>query len=78
MRVCLFLALRAAQASPSKAGSSVGTNNLYFSAPRPPKPGNILYLNGEDTGIVNNMCLPSEVRACVCVYVFLHACAVLM
>jgi hypothetical protein len=39
----------------------VGTCNLYFRAPKPPSPENILYLNGEDAGIVNNCCFPSTV-----------------
>jgi len=53
------------QGAPSKVESGVGTCCLYFSAPNPPTPqgapGNILYLNGEGKGIVNNMCIPSEV-----------------
>ena len=31
------------------------------SAPEPPSPENVLYLNGEDRGIVNNLCFPSTV-----------------
>lgn len=53
------------QASPSKPNPGVGTACLYFSATRPPTPGALLYLNGEDGGIVNNMCFPSEVGAAV-------------
>ncbi len=41
-------------AQASKEAPGVGTACLYFSAPRPPLPGNVLYLNGEDDGIVNN------------------------
>ncbi|KAG2448128.1 hypothetical protein HYH02_006713 [Chlamydomonas schloesseri] len=51
----------AIKAAPSKADPGVGTCNLYFRAPKPPSPENILYLNGEDTGIVNNCCFPSTV-----------------
>lgn len=47
--------------SPSKSEPGVGTCCLYFTAPKPPMPGNVLYLNGEDDGIVNNACFPSEV-----------------
>lgn len=48
--------------------AAVGTCCLYFSSPSPPSPdsntpGNILFLNGEGKGIVNNMCLPSEVSS---------------
>jgi hypothetical protein len=52
------------QAVPSKPSPGVGTCCLYFSAPKAPLPGNILYLSGEDdsAGIVNNCCFPSEVR----------------
>ncbi|PSC76748.1 Amine oxidase family [Micractinium conductrix] len=49
------------EASPSKAAAGVGTCCLYFKAPRPARPGNTLYLDGEGKGIVNNMCFPSEV-----------------
>ncbi|KAF5837987.1 hypothetical protein DUNSADRAFT_3580, partial [Dunaliella salina] len=53
------------QVAPSKPGTAVGTCCLYFSSPSAPtpqgNPGNILYLNGERQGIVNNMCVPSEV-----------------
>lgn len=53
------------QAAPSKSAPPVGTCCLYFTAPRFPTPegtpGNILYLDGEGSGIVNNMCVPSEV-----------------
>mmetsp|Transcript_30975 Transcript_30975/g.68650 ORF Transcript_30975/g.68650 Transcript_30975/m.68650 type:complete len:484 (-) Transcript_30975:553-2004(-) len=47
--------------APSKDAPGVGTCNLYFSAPSPPSPEPILYLNGEDSGIVNNCCFPSTV-----------------
>ncbi|CAD7697726.1 unnamed protein product [Ostreobium quekettii] len=49
-------------ASPSKASPGVGTCCLYFRAPSPPpNTENILYLNGEGTGLVNNCCFPSTV-----------------
>lgn len=48
-------------AAPSKQGPGVGTCCLYFAAPKPPRPGNTLYLDGEGSGIVNNCCFPSEV-----------------
>ncbi|GLC46739.1 hypothetical protein PLESTB_001358300 [Pleodorina starrii] len=51
----------ALQSSPSKPQPGVGTCCLYFRAPKPPSPENILYLNGEDEGIVNNCCFPSTV-----------------
>jgi phytoene dehydrogenase-like protein len=48
--------------SPSKREPGVGTCCLYFAAPRPPMPGNVLYLDGENAGgLVNNCCFPSEV-----------------
>ena len=50
------------QAAPSKDAAGVGTCCLYFSATRPPLPGPMLYLNGEDGGVVNNCCFPSTVR----------------
>lgn len=34
---------------------------LYFDAPEPPVRGAWLVLNGEGSGLVNNMCVPSEV-----------------
>jgi protoporphyrinogen oxidase len=50
------------ETAPSKDADPVGTCCLYFSAPKPPLPGNILYLDGDGgTGIVNNCCFPSEV-----------------
>ncbi|KAL4425251.1 hypothetical protein ABPG75_009267 [Micractinium tetrahymenae] len=51
----------ALSAAPSKAAPGVGTCCLYFKADRPARPGNVLYLDGEGKGIVNNMCFPSEV-----------------
>ncbi|GIL82041.1 hypothetical protein Vretimale_1587 [Volvox reticuliferus] len=51
----------ALQSSPSKPDPGVGTCCLYFRAPKPPSSENILYLNGEDGGIVNNCCFPSTV-----------------
>lgn len=39
----------------------VGTACLYFAAPTPPRSGNTLYLDGQGTGIINNLCFPSEV-----------------
>jgi len=47
--------------SPSKEGAPVGTCCLYFAAPRPALPGNVLYLNGGRGVVVNNCCFPSEV-----------------
>lgn len=48
--------------APSKDAAPVGTCCLYFAAPKPPLPGNILYLDGDGgQGIVNNCCFPSEV-----------------
>ncbi|KAK9837989.1 hypothetical protein WJX74_009129 [Apatococcus lobatus] len=46
---------------PSHLGPGVGTCNLYFRAPRVPRPDNILYLDGTRGGIVNNACFPSTV-----------------
>ncbi|BFU89122.1 MAG: hypothetical protein NTAFB01_03090 [Nitrospira sp.] len=34
---------------------------LYFAAPRPPIEEPILILNGEDQGLINNMCVPSQI-----------------
>lgn len=51
------------QASPSKPDAGVGTCCLYFAAAAPPAPDNILYLNGDGSGIVNNACFPSTVSA---------------
>lgn len=48
-------------AAPSAAAPGVGTCCLYFAAPRPPLLGNVLYLDGEGKGLVNNLCFPSEV-----------------
>ncbi|CAL5224451.1 g7140 [Coccomyxa viridis] len=47
--------------SDSKSEEAVGTANLYFRAPRPPREENVLYLNGESIGLVNNACFPSTV-----------------
>ncbi|GMH36944.1 hypothetical protein BSKO_04817 [Bryopsis sp. KO-2023] len=50
--------------SPSKSEDGVGTCCLYFRAPSAPNDGeNILYLNGEEDGVVNNCCFPSTVSA---------------
>lgn len=50
--------------APSKDAAPVGTCCLYFAAPRPPLPGNVLYLDGDGVGgIVNNCCFPSEVSS---------------
>lgn len=49
------------RASPSKPEPAVGTACLYFAAPRAPSPDNILYLNGDGKGLVNNCCFPSTV-----------------
>lgn len=51
------------QASPSKSAPGVGTCCLYFKSPSAPDNQPMLYLNGEDDGIVNNCCFPSNVRA---------------
>lgn len=45
----------------SSQGTPVGTCNLYFAAPRPPVDENVLFLNGEGKGMVNNCCFPSSV-----------------
>jgi phytoene dehydrogenase-like protein len=37
------------------------TTCLYFAAPTPPVAGPMLVLNGEGTGPINNLCVPSEV-----------------
>ena len=34
---------------------------LYFAAPRPPIEEPILILNGEGQGLINNMCVPSQI-----------------
>lgn len=47
--------------SPSKREPGVGTACLYFKAPKAPRDENILYLNGEGRGLVNNCCVPSTV-----------------
>lgn len=49
------------KAAPSSFGGGVGTCCLYFSAPTPPSPEPMLYLNGESSGLVNNCCFPSTV-----------------
>ncbi|KAG1672459.1 hypothetical protein FOA52_013245 [Chlamydomonas sp. UWO 241] len=51
-----------AKAGASKPQPGVGTSCLYFSAASPP-PSTLpmLYLNGEDGGIVNNCCFPSTI-----------------
>lgn len=51
----------AMKVAPSKDAPAVGTVCLYFAAPAPPSTAPILYLNGEDDGIVNNCCFPSTV-----------------
>ncbi|KAF6255152.1 hypothetical protein COO60DRAFT_1272702 [Scenedesmus sp. NREL 46B-D3] len=51
----------ALDAAPSKSEPGVGTCNLYFRAPQPPAPDNVLYLNGTGSGLVNNCCFPSTV-----------------
>ena len=40
-----------------------GTANLYFSAPRPPFAEPMLMLAGERGGLVNNVCVPSQIQA---------------
>lgn len=51
----------AASAQGSKRGPAVGTMCLYFAADSPPTSEPILFLNGTDSGIVNNCCVPSNV-----------------
>ena len=53
----------AVQSSPSHPGQAVGTICLYFSLSEQflPSTDPILYLNGEGSGIINNMCFPSTV-----------------
>lgn len=51
----------AADGVASKAGPPVGTLCLYFSAAAPPSDEAVLFLNGTDSGIVNNCCVPSNV-----------------
>ncbi|KAG2482905.1 hypothetical protein HYH03_018187 [Edaphochlamys debaryana] len=51
----------AMQSTPSKPEPGVGTCCLYFKAAKPPSPEPILYLNGQEGGIVNNCCFPSTV-----------------
>lgn len=46
---------------PSKNAPGVGTCCLYFKAPKAARDENILYLNGNGKGIVNNCCFPSTV-----------------
>ncbi|GAB4818232.1 hypothetical protein N2152v2_005278 [Parachlorella kessleri] len=53
----------ALSAAPSKPPPGVGTACLYFAAPRPARPGNVLYLDGEGGRLINNMCFPSEVSS---------------
>jgi hypothetical protein len=60
-QLCLVPAIVLLQAAPSKSEPGVGTCNLYFKAPQPPAPDNILYLNGTGSGMVNNCCFPSTV-----------------
>jgi phytoene dehydrogenase-like protein len=50
---------------PSKSEQGVGTSCLYFrsSAPPPNNGAPMLYLNGQDEGIVNNCCWPSTVSS---------------
>ena len=43
------------------SGKACSTVCLYFDAPEPPLKGPWLILNGEGTGLVNNLCVPSEV-----------------
>ena len=53
---------KALEAAPSTDKTPVGTCCLYFSASKAPLKGNYLYLAGDnDGGLVNNMCVPSEV-----------------
>lgn len=52
------------ESSPSTTKDPVGTCCLYFAADSPPRPGNYLYLDGDNRGsIVNNCCVPSEVSS---------------
>lgn len=52
-------ASRLLPAVPAPASNGVGC--LYFAAERPPLDAPILVLNGEGTGVVNTMCVPSVV-----------------
>jgi phytoene dehydrogenase-like protein len=52
-------AARLLDRDPPPAWRSV--TNLYFAAPRPPVRGPYLVLDGEGSGPVNNLCVPSEV-----------------
>ena len=55
----------AAQRAKLNSAGGVGTCNLYFSvdASAAPPHGNVLYLDGEQRGVVNNACVPSSVSA---------------
>jgi hypothetical protein len=52
-------AARLLDRDPPPAWRSV--TNLYFAKPRPPVRGPYLVLDGEGSGPVNNLCVPSEV-----------------
>jgi phytoene dehydrogenase-like protein len=40
-----------------------GTTCLYFSAPEPPYPDALIMLKGDREGLINNLCVPSNVSA---------------
>lgn len=48
-------------ASPSRQGKGRGTCNIHFRTSQQPPHGNVLYLNGHGSGLVNNACFPSAV-----------------
>lgn len=50
------------RASRTPMAKGVGTACVYFRAPRAPTADPVLFLNGEDEGIVNNCCFPSNVQ----------------
>lgn len=41
--------------------ASCSTTNLYFAADNPPLKGSAIVLNGDGIGIINNLCVPSNV-----------------
>jgi phytoene dehydrogenase-like protein len=44
-----------------KAPGSYGVTCLYFSAPKDPVGSPVLFLNGDGSGLINNLCVPSTV-----------------
>lgn len=49
--------------APVSKKEPVGTMCLYFAAPKPPREGPMLWLNGTGKGLVNNCCSPSSVSS---------------